>query len=570
MHKNNGGLLLKTLKSKLYFISVFAFVLITAASILFLLYAKALRNDVTNMNTVSRTSEAIRSLKGNLLQIIFLSQEKEMYKKMHKTGVAKSSIEKAYDTKILSIARIAKPKFENIKLALKGFTSGFQKIKPDYVFGIKKTSLHKFTNKKTALDIKKLSEEYYIFSPIATRLLKYPLLVGKAMSPLYFDNHLGLIIKHMTVIERGLKNLYYNEIALLEYITILFPIVFLSMLIFIVLYFKKTVVEVLDAAARKIKQIANGDLTSKLNLNVHEESEIGMVIANVNNLVDSLSNNINGISNTSAQLSSQSEELSMSSKEFEKMIGQMREKALRIIESIKQMSIAIIEVAKNSNSSAAKAVETERVVEYGTKSVHDVANEMKNIENTVSAVSNTIGELGASSDKIGEIIGVINDIADQTNLLALNAAIEAARAGEQGRGFAVVADEVRKLAERTTKATKEIESMILSIQRNTKEAVTSMQRGKKEVSKGAVQAQKSADAIQNINSLMSKLKEMITQIATASEEQSQVSEEISVSSEEIIEAQDAASSSSKQVLTSSEELSRMAIELSNMIKVFKI
>ena len=248
----------------------------------------------------------------------------------------------------------------------------------------------------------------------------------------------------------------------------------------------------------------------------------------------------------------------------------MREKASMIIESIKQMSVAIVEVAKNSNSSANKASETEKVVEYGTKSVQDVAAEMKNIERTVGIVSNTITELGTSSEKIGEIIGVINDIADQTNLLALNAAIEAARAGEQGRGFAVVADEVRKLAERTTKATKEIESMILSIQKNTHEAVTSMQKGREEVSKGAEIAQKSAEAISRINNLMSKLKEMITQIAAASEEQSQVSEEISLSSGEIINSQDSASSASKQVIASSEELARMATNLSDMVSVFKV
>lgn len=561
---------MKTLKSKLYFISVLAFILITSVSILFLFYANMLKTDMSNINVTTRTSEAMRSLKGNLLQIIFLSREKAMYKKIHKTSAGKSGIEKVYDAKILKIAQIAKLRLKNINFALQGFTSGFKNVKSNYVFGMKKTDLHRLVSKKVVLDLKKLTEEYYIFSPMAERLLKYPLIVGKAMSPLYFDNHLNSLVNSIIALEQASSRSYYNEITLLKYIAIAFPVVFILMLVVIVLYFKKAVVEVLAVAAGKIKQIAKGDLTSKLTLSVHKESEIGILIINVNNLVDSLSNNINGISNTSEQLSSQSEELSMSSKEFEKTIGQMREKALRIIESIKQMSIAIIEVAKNSNSSAEKAIETERVVEYGTKSVHDVASEMKNIENTVSVVSNTIGELGASSDKIGEIIGVINDIADQTNLLALNAAIEAARAGEQGRGFAVVADEVRKLAERTTKATKEIESMILNIQRNTKEAVTSMQRGKEEVSKGAVQAQKSADAIQNINSLMSKLKEMITQIATASEEQSQVSEEISVSSEEIIEAQDAASSSSKQVAISSEELSRMALDLSNMIKVFKI
>ena len=303
-------------------------------------------------------------------------------------------------------------------------------------------------------------------------------------------------------------------------------------------------------------------------------NSIGSIVDSIYNIVENLpsnspSGNVRGIVSASNSLSSQSEQLNSSSKEFEKTIEQMREKASRIIESIKQMSIAIIEVAKNSSSSAQKAQETEKVVDYGTKSVQDVAREMKNIEKTVSAVSATITELGSSSEKIGEIIGVINDIADQTNLLALNAAIEAARAGEQGRGFAVVADEVRKLAERTTKATKEIEAMILSIQRNTQDAVTSMQKGKEEVSKGAEIAGKSAEAISNINSLMLKLKEMITQIATASEEQSQVSEEISLSSEEIIKAQDNAQAGSRQVIASSEELGRMALDLSNMIRMFK-
>ncbi len=319
----------------------------------------------------------------------------------------------------------------------------------------------------------------------------------------------------------------------------------------------------------KLEPITKGDLTVDLNTGADNKNEIGILFHHVNMLVNSFKNNIHKIIDVSIQLGSQSEELSSTSNEFEKLTSDMRHKASGITESIKQMSIAIIEVAKNSTSSAEKAEQTERVVESGTKSVQDVAAEMKNIEKAVVEVSNTITELGSSSEKIGEIIGVINDIADQTNLLALNAAIEAARAGEQGRGFAVVADEVRKLAERTTKATKEIESMILSIQRNTQDAVTSMQKGKEEVSKGAEIAGKSAEAISNINSLMVKLKEMITQIATASEEQSQVSEEISLSSEEIIKAQDSAQAGSKQVIASSEELARMALDLSNMVRMFK-
>ena len=375
----------------------------------------------------------------------------------------------------------------------------------------------------------------------------------------------------------GGVNLVYSLKNMTRYSAIFMRnIVIFSILIIIITvlgayYFLKYVLKKpLEKIIEKIKHIAGGDLTVDLNIGIHKENELGILAEQVALLVNSFKKNIKRIIDVSMQLSSQSEELSATSGEFEKSTESMRNKASGITESIKQMSIAIIEVAKNSNSSAEKANQTELVVESGTKSVQDVAVEMKNIEKTVSAVSATITELGSSSEKIGEIIGVINDIADQTNLLALNAAIEAARAGEQGRGFAVVADEVRKLAERTTKATKEIESMILSIQKSTTDAVQSMHKTKENVSKGTEVAQKSAEAISNINSLMAKLKEMITQIATASEEQSQVSEEISLSSEEIIKSQENVASGSKQVLSSSAELANLATELVKTVNVFKI
>ncbi|MHB1696857.1 MAG: methyl-accepting chemotaxis protein [bacterium] len=562
---------MKTLKSKINFIMVVGFIFILAGYILLILYSNGLKKEAVNMNAIEQTSGAIKDLKGNLLQIIDLSRLKALKINGVKSKKEKAKIEKYYNAKILKLAKASSPEFLNIDNILKGYTQGFGKVKAPLIFEIKKSDLHRVSSKNIQYALKSLSGKYLIFKPIVERLLKYPLLLGGAMSPKYFETQLNPIINDMHKVNNSIKKSYYGRIKLSNVIFSAFPVLFLISAFIVVFYFKNTVIKVLNIVDEKIKQIAAGDLTSKIKISgVHKESEIGILIEQVNRLVDSLSGNVKGILNTSNSLSSQSEQLNSSSREFEKTIGQMKEKASRIIESIKQMSIAIIEVAKNSSSSAQKAEETEKVVDYGTKSVQDVAIEMKNIEKTVSAVSITITELGASSEKIGEIIGVINDIADQTNLLALNAAIEAARAGEQGRGFAVVADEVRKLAERTTKATKEIESMILSIQRNTQDAVTSMQKGKQEVSKGAEIAGKSAEAISNINSLMAKLKEMITQIATASEEQSQVSEEISLSSEEIINAQDRAQEGSRQVIASSEELARMALDLSNMVKAFKI
>ena len=562
--------MLKTLKSKLYFIAVVGFIFILAVNLFLIYYSNGLKNETLNSEVISSTQMSIKTLKGNLLRIILMSRVKMLKMNAVKSKKAKAKIEKYYDDRILKLAAASKPLFANVNNALTGYTMGFSKVKAAAVFGAPKSQLNEFSSQKTALLFKSLKNKFYIFRPIVGRLLKYPLLLGGAMSTKYFESQLNPMVSQISQIKVAVNKSYYKKVKLLDYIFIAFPVVFLIGALIVILYIKNSVIKVLNLIDEKIKQIAGGDLTSKIKISgVHKESEIGVIIEQVNSLVDSLSGNVKGIVNTSNSLSSQSEQLNSSSKEFEKTIEQMREKASRIIESIKQMSIAIIEVAKNSSSSAQKAQETEKVVDYGTKSVQDVAREMKNIEKTVSAVSATITELGSSSEKIGVIIGVINDIADQTNLLALNAAIEAARAGEQGRGFAVVADEVRKLAERTTKATKEIEAMILSIQRNTQDAVTSMQKGQEEVSKGAEIAGKSAEAISNINSLMLKLKEMITQIATASEEQSQVSEEISFSSEEIIKAQDSAQAGSKQVIASSEELARMAVDLSNMVRMFK-
>jgi methyl-accepting chemotaxis protein len=182
----------------------------------------------------------------------------------------------------------------------------------------------------------------------------------------------------------------------------------------------------------------------------------------------------------------------------------------------------------------------------------------------------TVKELGKSSDQIGEIVSVIDDIADQTNLLALNAAIEAARAGEQGRGFAVVADEVRKLAERTTKATKEIAQMIKKIQTDTEGAVESMEQGTKEVESGIYLADKAGESLKDIVSISQKVTDMVSQIAVASEQQSSASEQISKNVEAISAVTSETASGTQQVARAAEDLNRLTENLQELVGQFKV
>ena len=195
---------------------------------------------------------------------------------------------------------------------------------------------------------------------------------------------------------------------------------------------------------------------------------------------------------------------------------------------------------------------------------------MNRIAEVVRKSAETVQALGKSSDQIGEIVQVIDDIADQTNLLALNAAIEAARAGEQGRGFAVVADEVRKLAERTTKATKEIATMIKQIQKDTSGAVESMEEGTKEVEVGKQLAEKAGKSLQEIIHGAEQVVDIVTQVAAASEEQSSAAEQISKNIESISSVTQESASGIQQIAHASEDLNRLTLNLQELVARFKV
>ena len=195
---------------------------------------------------------------------------------------------------------------------------------------------------------------------------------------------------------------------------------------------------------------------------------------------------------------------------------------------------------------------------------------MGQIAEKVQESAKTVESLGARSDQIGAIIGTIEDIADQTNLLALNAAIEAARAGEQGRGFAVVADEVRALAERTTRATREIGEMIKAIQNETKGAVAAMEQGVYQVESGTEEAGKSGAALQDILDHVNNVAMQVNQIATAAEEQSATTSEISSNMNNITEIVQLTSRGAQESTVAAAQLNGYAEELQQLVRQFKL
>ena len=195
---------------------------------------------------------------------------------------------------------------------------------------------------------------------------------------------------------------------------------------------------------------------------------------------------------------------------------------------------------------------------------------MRSIAESVTKTAKEMGELGRSTDQIGRIAGVIDDIADQTNLLALNAAIEAARAGEQGRGFAVVADEVRKLAERTTTATKEIAQMITTIQDGTTGAIKAMEIGSQQVQEGVASTARAGESLQQIIHMSEEVGSMITHIATAATQQSGATTDVNQSMDQIAKLVKESAAASQQSAKACQDLSELALSLQNMVGSFKL
>ncbi|MEJ2622196.1 MAG: methyl-accepting chemotaxis protein [Candidatus Thiodiazotropha sp.] len=315
-------------------------------------------------------------------------------------------------------------------------------------------------------------------------------------------------------------------------------------------------------------QLADGHLLTRVDYN--NEDEIGHIAKAFNKMAEQFNDAINQVKDSVVQLASAAEETSAVTNQTTAGINQQLTETSQVATAMNQMSATVQEVARNAVDAANAAREADTTFIEGKTVIDQVIEGISSLANEVQQASTVIQALEEESRNIGSVLDVIKSIAEQTNLLALNAAIEAARAGEQGRGFAVVADEVRTLAGRTQDSTQEIEEMISKLQAGADNAVKVMARGNEMTQSGVEQAATAGQALDKINTAMSQISEMNTQIASAAEEQSSVTEEINRSIVSINEVSEQSATGAQHTTQASADVAKLAEQLKSLVERFKV
>lgn len=334
-------------------------------------------------------------------------------------------------------------------------------------------------------------------------------------------------------------------------------------------FFSVKLVKPIPPILTRAREIAEGNLAGEP-LEVKTNDEMGQLTASMNDMSTALRELIQEVAHTSQEVAAASTEIAASSDEIARGMNEQTSQVHQVSSAVEEMSASIVEVARKSADAANSAERSGKVASEGGQVVSDTISGMHAISEAVSASARSVEELGKRGDQIGEIIATINDIADQTNLLALNAAIEAARAGEHGRGFAVVADEVRKLADRTTQATEEIGSSIQAIQTETTEAVGRMNAGTDQVTTGVAKASAAGESLKQIVASAQDVSGMIQSIAAAAEEQSAASEEVARSIETISSVSQTTAEGGQQAAQAAGMLSQKAETLQMLCGRFRL
>ncbi|MFK7160002.1 methyl-accepting chemotaxis protein [Marinospirillum sp. MEB164] len=316
------------------------------------------------------------------------------------------------------------------------------------------------------------------------------------------------------------------------------------------------------------QKIAQGDLTS--DLASERRDEVGQLIRAMGEMNAKLREVLGHIGESSLQLASATTQLSSSSEQNTQGMQRQCQETDQVAAAINEMAATVQEVAQNAELAALAATEADQLTQAGSSSVLGTAQQIETLADEILAAAESMNQLKEESDRIGGVLDVIKAIAEQTNLLALNAAIEAARAGEAGRGFAVVADEVRSLASRTQGSTLEIEELIAGLQNKAQGAVQMMEKSRGVTDSSVRQARHAAGQLEKIAQSVSRIQGMNQQIATAAEEQSAVAEEINQSVIRVRDIAEQAAEAAHEISGASEGLAQMGGRLQNMMGQFKL
>ncbi|MDH1629908.1 methyl-accepting chemotaxis protein [Pseudomonas mosselii] len=345
-------------------------------------------------------------------------------------------------------------------------------------------------------------------------------------------------------------------------------VIALSLTVVLALALTRSIVRPLGQSLKVAETVATGDLTPQIT--VQGDDEPARLLAALKSMQQSLRETIGRISDSASQLASASEELSAVTEDATRGLQQQSMEIEQAATAVNQMTAAVEEVASNAVATSEASRESDQIARRGREQVQATVTAIEALANGVAGNAEEVGQLAQQVHDISKVLDVIGSIAEQTNLLALNAAIEAARAGEAGRGFAVVADEVRALAHRTQTSTQEIEQMIVAIRSGAERAVQGMQHSDAQARSTLDGAHAAGQALEAIAAAIGQINERNLVIASASEQQAQVAREVDRNLTTIRDLAHQSSAGAEETSAASQALSRLAVDLNTLVQRFSV
>ncbi|WP_219597640.1 methyl-accepting chemotaxis protein [Aeromonas salmonicida] len=344
-------------------------------------------------------------------------------------------------------------------------------------------------------------------------------------------------------------------------------------LIFVVLvawYLTQQIKQPVNKLLELVGKVAAGDLAANLDLKWFNNDELGKLAKGFGEMQGNLRNLVSEVSGSVVQLSSAAEEISAVARQSASNMNNQQHELNQLATAMNEMQATVQEVSRNTSDAASAATQVSSSAELGANTVNDSIKRIEQVAGAIESTAVVIRQLGDDSRNIGMVLEVIRGIAEQTNLLALNAAIEAARAGEQGRGFAVVADEVRTLAKRTQDSTSQINTIIAELQQRAEQAGTTMQQSQEMMNSTVSTAREAGLSISEISNSVESISHMNIQIATATEEQGAVSEELNRNVVNISHSSEEVAAGATQMAQACNDLNHLANQLQEMVRRFRV